>query len=79
MVHKLANIYINFKSASMCNTYFYGLRWVQTQRPRRAAHTLATPPIVHPWFTACFLPDFTTCLVEKLWATEGLTSFVVQK
>jgi len=44
MVHKLVNIYTqSFKSQSLCNTYFYGLRGRQTQGPPRAAHTLATP------------------------------------
>jgi len=45
MVHNLVNIYSlqSFKSQSLCNTYFYGLRGRQTQGPPRAAHTLATP------------------------------------
>jgi len=44
MVHKLLNIYTqSFKSQSLGNTYFYGLRGRQSQGPPRAAHTLATP------------------------------------
>jgi len=43
MVHKLVNIIQSFKSQSLCNMCFYGVRGCQTQGPPRAAHTLATP------------------------------------
>ena len=43
MVHKLVNIIQSFKSQSLCNMHFYGLRGRHTQGPPRAAHILATP------------------------------------
>jgi len=58
MMQKLIDIYTQrFKSQSLGNTYFYGLRWRQIQGPPRAAHTLATPlpgapyNLHPPWFT----------------------------
>jgi len=57
-MQKLIDIYTQrFKSQSLGNTYFYGLRWRQIQGPPRAAHTLATPlpgapyNLHPPWFT----------------------------
>jgi len=62
MVHKLVNIIQGFKSQSLCNMHFYGLRGRQTQGPPRAAHTLATPlppnltGWIHPWLAVHSCP-----------------------